>query len=156
MAESGLNIVLYQPEIAGNVGTVARTCAVLGCTLHLVRPLGFRLGDPSMKRAAMDYLEGVDVVVHDAWQDFKKALPSKARVFATGSGGQEIYSRVQYHAGDFLLFGPESSGLPKELLHEHTSIKIPMPHGGRSLNLAISVGIVAFEAAKQITNNWQK
>jgi tRNA (cytidine/uridine-2'-O-)-methyltransferase len=149
-----VEVVLYQPEIAQNTGTTARTCAALGARLHLVRPLGFRLHDPAFKRAAMDYLEGVEVVEHASWGAFTSALPASARVWATTGRAGRLYTQAEYRAGDYLLFGPESVGLPEEVLTAYPCIAIPMPGGGRSLNLAVSVAIVAYEAARQVTGGW--
>ena len=145
--------MLYQPEIAGNAGSIARTCAALGATLHLVRPLGFRLDGPGVRRAGMDYLEGVTLVVHASWRAYRDAQHD-ARVWALSGSGARAYSTVAFEPDDHLLFGPESLGLPSEILAAFPSVRIPMPGGGRSLNLAVAAGIVAYEAARQLTGGW--
>jgi tRNA (cytidine/uridine-2'-O-)-methyltransferase len=150
-----LNIVLYQPEIPQNTGNIGRSCAVLGARLHLIRPFGFRLHDPQFRRAGMDYLEQIELVEHASWNHFCAGLDSSARVILTSGSGQMVYSRFEYQKDDYLVFGRESDGLPQEILESFTSVKIPMPGAGRSLNVAVSAGIIAFEAARQITKNWQ-
>jgi tRNA (cytidine/uridine-2'-O-)-methyltransferase len=150
-----LNIVLYQPEIPQNTGNIGRSCAVLGARLHLIRPFGFRLHDPQFRRAGMDYLEQIELVEHASWNNFCSSLDVSARVILTSGSGQTVYSRFEYQKDDYLVFGRESDGLPQEILESFTSVKIPMPGAGRSLNVAVSAGIIAFEAARQITKNWQ-
>ena len=149
-----LNIVLFQPEIPQNTGNIARTCAVLGARLHLIRPFGFRLTDPGFKRSVMDYLEGVEILDHAAWGAFLKDVPDVSRIFLTSGLGGTAYTRTAFQRGDYLVFGPESDGLPPALLEAHGALTIPMPGTGRGLNVAVSVGIVAFEAARQITQGW--
>ena len=149
-----LNIVLYQPEIPQNTGNIGRSAAVLGARLHLIRPFGFRLHDPQFRRAGMDYLDQIELVEHASWNHFRSSLPDLARVILTSGAGRAVYSRFEYQANDYLVFGRESDGLPPELLRAFLSVKIPMPGTGRSLNLAVSVGIIAFEAARQISHNW--
>ena len=149
-----LNIVLYQPEIPQNTGNIGRSVAVLGARLHLIRPFGFRLHDPQFRRAGMDYLEQIELIEHASWQNFLSSLPEHSRVILTSGAGKTIYSRFEYQAGDYLVFGRESDGLPSILLERFPSVKIPMPGTGRSLNVAVSAGIIAFEAARQISQNW--
>jgi tRNA (cytidine/uridine-2'-O-)-methyltransferase len=149
-----LNIVLYQPEIPQNTGNIGRSCAVLGARLHLIRPFGFRLHDPQFRRAGMDYLEQIELIEHASWQNFRSSLPDAARVILTSGAGRVVYSRFEYQQDDYLVFGRESDGLPPEILELFPSVKIPMPGAGRSLNVAVSAGIIAFEAARQITQNW--
>ena len=149
-----LEIVLYQPEIPQNTGTIARTCAVLGARLHLIRPYGFILSAKSLQRSAMDYFEHVELIEHVTWAAFEASLPTNARVFTTSGQGSSNYTSARFQHGDYLVFGRESDGLPSSILEHYSSLKIPMPGQGRSLNLAVSVGIVAFEAARQITQDW--
>ena len=149
-----LNIVLFQPEIPQNTGNIARTCAVLGARLHLIRPFGFRLTDPGFKRSVMDYLEGVEILDHAAWGSFLQTVPDVSRIFLTSGLGGAPYTGTAFQRGDYLVFGPESDGLPPALLETHGALTIPMPGIGRGLNVAVSVGIVAFEAARQITQGW--
>lgn len=148
-----LHVVLYQPEIAGNTGSIARTCSALGAALHLVRPLGFRLGGPGVRRAGMDYLESVTLFVHSSWRAYREAHDD-ARVWALSGSGARAYTNVAFGPGDHLLLGPESGGLPPEILAAFPTVRIPMPGGGRSLNLAVAAGVVAYEAARQLTGNW--
>jgi tRNA (cytidine/uridine-2'-O-)-methyltransferase len=150
-----LNIVLYQPEIPQNTGNIGRSCAVLGARLHLIRPFGFRLHDPQFRRAGMDYLEQIELVEHASWNNFCAGLDSSTRVILTSGAGQTVYSSFEYQENDYLVFGRESDGLPLEILNAFPSVKIPMPGAGRSLNVAVSAGIIAFEAARQITQGWQ-
>jgi tRNA (cytidine/uridine-2'-O-)-methyltransferase len=149
-----LEIVLYQPEIPQNTGTIARTCAVLGARLHLIRPYGFILSAKTLQRSAMDYFEHVELIEHVSWAAFEASLPAQARVFALSGQGSSAYTNTAFQRGDYLVFGRESNGLPSSILEQYPSLRIPMPGAGRSLNLAISVGIVAFEAARQMTSGW--
>jgi tRNA (cytidine/uridine-2'-O-)-methyltransferase len=151
-----LEIVLYQPEIPQNTGTIARTCAVLGARLHLIRPYGFIFSAKTLQRSAMDYFEHVELLEHVSWPAFEASLPTNARVFALSSAGSSVYTDTTFQRGDYLVFGRESDGLPSSILEQYPSLKIPMPGAGRSLNLAVSVGIVAFEAARQITQSWRE
>ncbi|TSA83835.1 tRNA (cytidine(34)-2'-O)-methyltransferase [Deinococcus detaillensis] len=144
------HVVLYSPEKAGNVGNVARTCAVLGAELHLIRPYGFHLQDREFARAVMDYLEGVTLHQHDSWTAFQNTLSSAARVWAFSTHATDIYSDAQFVRGDYLLFGPESRGLPVWLRDALPKLKLPQPGGGRSLNLAVAAGAAAFEVQRQV------
>lgn len=152
VAEAGplLHVVLYEPEKAGNVGNVARTCAVLGAELHLIRPYGFRLNDREFQRAVMDYLEGVTLHEHANWTAFAAGLAAGARVYAFSTHATQFHTQVGFVRGDYLLFGPESRGLPTWLRDALPKLKLPQPGGGRSLNLAVAAGIAAYEAARQI------
>ncbi len=149
-----INIVLYQPEIPQNTGNIGRSCAVLGAKLHLIRPFGFRLHDPQFRRSGMDYLDQIELIEHASWQNFLFSLPNSARVILTSGAGKTVYSSFEFQKNDYLVFGRESDGLPPEILGAFPSLKIPMPGAGRSLNLAVSAGIIGFEAARQITQNW--
>jgi tRNA (cytidine/uridine-2'-O-)-methyltransferase len=157
-----LNVVLFEPENAGNVGNIARTCAVVGATLHLIRPFGFSLHDTQFRRAGMDYLEEVTVVEHPDWMSFRSSLeeiPSrditretkKARLYGFSSKVERSFWQVDYQMRDYLIFGPESRGLPQWIKDQLEPITLPMPAGGRSLNLAVSVGIGLYEALRQIS-----
>lgn len=146
-----LKVVLYQSEIPQNAGNIARTCAAAGAELHLIRPLGFQWGSSKLKRAGLDYWADVRYVLHDSWGMFLESLPQSARVWAFSSKVQTLYTGVQYQPADYLLFGPETRGLPKEVLELFPSVTIPMPgKAGRSLNLAVSVGIGLYEALRQV------
>lgn len=153
------NVVLFEPENAGNVGNIARTCAVVGATLHLIRPFGFSLRDTQFRRAGMDYLEEVTVVEHPDWISFRSSLADlpadpnqeKARLYGFSSKVERSFWQVDYQTGDYLIFGPESRGLPQWIKAQLELITLPMPAGGRSLNLAVSVGIGLYEALRQIS-----
>jgi len=146
-----LRVVLYQPDIPQNTGNIARTCASAGAELHLVRPFGFRWSsDPRLKRAGLDYWPHVRYVLHDSWANFVERLEAGARVWAFSSKAQRAYTDVQYRPGDYLLFGPETRGLPEEVLRQFPALSIPMPGPVRSLNVSVAVGIALFEALRQL------
>jgi tRNA (cytidine/uridine-2'-O-)-methyltransferase len=145
------HVVLYEPEIAGNAGSIARTCLAAGATLHLIRPLGFRLDEQSLKRAGMDYWHEVNVQIHNSYEVFREVFAEKfasQRVFALTTKGTSSHSDLAYQAGDVLLFGPESRGLPEPVRTSLTQLRIPMKDA-RSLNLAVSVAVVVYEAWRQ-------
>lgn len=150
MSPALLHIVLFEPEKAGNVGNVARTCSLLGAELHLIRPFGFHLHDREFRRAVMDYLQGVTMHEYADWTGFQDTLPDDARVFALSTHGQTYHTRAGFQRGDYLLFGAESRGLPIWLREGLPMITLPQPATGRSLNLAVAVGVAAFEAGRQI------
>lgn len=145
-----LHVVLFEPEKAGNVGNIARTCSVLGAELHLIRPYGFHLSDREFRRAGMDYLQGVTLREYANWTAFQDSLPEGARVFGLSTKGETLHTEAGFLSGDYLLFGPESRGLPRWLLGGLTLLRLPQPGGGRSLNLSVAVGVAAFEAGRQI------
>ena len=148
-----LYVALFEPEIAGNVGNIARTCVAVGAELHLIRPYGFRLTDEAVRRAGMDYWENTKLVQHPSFGAFQSAF-SKAfeqnRVFAFTTKATGHHSNVSYQADDVLLFGPESRGLPEVVRESCTQVRIPMQPGARSLNLAVSVGVGVYEAWRQL------
>jgi tRNA (cytidine/uridine-2'-O-)-methyltransferase len=147
-----MHVVLLEPEIAPNTGNVARLCAATCTQLHLVEPLGFKLGDARLKRAGMDYWQHVQWKRWPDWPSFRKALPSNARLWLIESGGPRFYTEAQFAANDYLVFGRETAGLPKPLLHTHQEswLRIPMFNPkARSLNLANCVALVLFEALRQ-------
>ena len=147
-----LRIVLYQPEIPPNTGNIIRLCANNGCTLHLIEPLGFDLDDKKMRRAGLDYREFADVRVHPDLDSFL-AHAGSPRVFAISTRGGTAYHEANYQPGDALLFGPETRGLPQNLLDELGSehcLRIPMKPDSRSLNLSNAVALVAYEGLRQL------
>lgn len=147
-----LHVVLVEPEIAPNVGNIARTCAATGCRLHLVGPLGFRLDDRSLRRAGVDYWDAVDWVRYRDWQEFAQQMANKRLWLFTARGGQR-YHRVTYADEDCLVFGCESRGLPESLLASYPEawVYIPMLSGKvRGLNLATAVGIAVFRALESL------
>ena len=144
------NVVLVRPEIPPNTGNIGRLCLATQSTLHLVKPLGFSLEDRQLKRAGLDYWEEVDLKVWESLPALLKAKQSDDRCFFVTTKTKRPYWDVQFQAGDFLVFGRETKGLPDSLLSQNESdcITIPML-GTRSLNLATAVGIVLFEAVRQ-------
>jgi tRNA (cytidine/uridine-2'-O-)-methyltransferase len=151
MLQGVFRILFFEPRIPPNTGNAIRLCAVTGCELHLVRPLGFGLEDAQLRRAGLDYHDLADVTVHDdlaaAW-----AALSPARVLAFTAQGGTTYADVAYEPGDVLLFGPEPSGLPDHVLddpHVTARVTIPMLPGRRSLNLTNAASIAAYEAWRQ-------
>jgi tRNA (cytidine/uridine-2'-O-)-methyltransferase len=147
-----VHVVLYQPEIPPNTGNVIRLCANTGAALHLIRPLGFDLEDKKLRRAGLDYHEFARVAVHDDLDAFL-ATVSPRRLFAVSTRGRVRYDRVEYADDDALLFGPETRGLPQEILDglpEEQRLRLPMRPGNRSLNLSNAVAVIVFEAWRQI------
>ena len=145
------HVILYQPQIPPNTGNIIRLCANTGCRLHLVEPLGFELDEASVRRAGLDYTELAIVRRYPNLAACLAQLPD-ARIFAVETGAGECYSGLKYRAGDAFLFGPETRGLPPDLLRQLPSgrhIRIPMRDGNRSLNLGNAVAVVAYEAWRQ-------
>ena len=146
------DVILYQPEIPPNTGNIIRLCANSGARLHLIRPLGFEMEDKQLRRAGLDYHEFAAVAVHDSLQDCLAMLNS-ARVFACSTKGRRYYTEVRFQAGDALLFGPETRGLPAEILASLPAdqvLRIPMLPGSRSLNLSNAVALITYEAWRQL------
>jgi tRNA (cytidine/uridine-2'-O-)-methyltransferase len=144
------NVVLVEPEIPPNTGNVGRLCLATKSTLHLVKPLGFSLDDRQLKRAGLDYWDDVDLKVWDSLDALMNSKRAGERCFFVTTKTKRAYWDTQFRAGDFLIFGRETKGLPESLLaeHENNCITIPM-EGARSLNLATAVGIVLYEAIRQ-------
>jgi tRNA (cytidine/uridine-2'-O-)-methyltransferase len=145
------HIVLFEPEIPPNTGNIMRLCANTGFVLHLVGKLGFELDDKQLRRAGLDYREWARVVTHADWQAFIDSSAAK-RVFLFTTRGSRNYADCQYLPGDALVFGPETRGLPQEMLDQCGSdhcLRIPMQEGSRSLNLSNTVAVVAYEAWRQ-------
>ena len=143
------NVVLVEPEIPPNTGNIGRLCLATGSTLHLVEPLGFSIDDRELKRAGLDYWKEVDVRLWNSFAELQ-ARESEQRFFFLTTKSDRAYYNVNFRAGDFLVFGRETKGLPESLLAAHRDelLTIPM-RGTRSLNLATAVGIVLFEAVRQ-------
>ncbi|MGH8565258.1 MAG: tRNA (uridine(34)/cytosine(34)/5-carboxymethylaminomethyluridine(34)-2'-O)-methyltransferase TrmL [Gammaproteobacteria bacterium] len=145
-------VVLLQPEIPPNTGNVIRLCANTGAALHLIAPLGFALCDAKLRRAGLDYREWARVECHDSLESFMAAV-RPARLFAFSTRGTRCYTAVQYQPGDALLFGPETRGLPEDLLAEcgpDRVLRLPMTAQSRSLNLSNAVAVVVYEAWRQL------
>ena len=145
-----LHIVLYQPEIPQNTGNIGRTCVAIGAKLWLIRPLGFKVDDRSLKRAGMDYWQHLDWEVVDSWNDVRKSLPA-AQVWHLTKTASRLVWDAAFKPGDILLFGSESRGLPASILQENPTqnLKLPMSDLVRSLNLASTANTVAYEAVRQ-------
>jgi tRNA (cytidine/uridine-2'-O-)-methyltransferase len=143
------NVVLVEPEIPPNTGNIGRLCLATGSTLHLVKPLGFSIGDRELKRAGLDYWKEVDLRLWDSFEQLRHDN-SGSRFFLLTTKTDRAYWDVGFRPGDFLVFGRETKGLPEPVLREHAEelLTIPM-QGTRSLNLATAVGIVLFEAVRQ-------
>jgi tRNA (cytidine/uridine-2'-O-)-methyltransferase len=147
-----MNVVLVEPEIPPNTGNVARLCAATKTTLHLIEPFGFKLDDSQLKRAGMDYWQHVEWHPWKNWSAFAEKIPSDAKLWLIESGGSKIYSEAKFSAIDYLVFGRETAGLPKQLLEQHRDqwLRIPMFNPqSRSLNLSNCVALVLFEALRQ-------
>jgi tRNA (cytidine/uridine-2'-O-)-methyltransferase len=150
-----LHVALWEPEIPPNTGNVARLCAATGARLHLVGRLGFRLDDRSLKRAGLDYWPAVDWVRHATLDEFEAAVAGQT-VWVVETPGDVPYTRAAFRDGDCLLFGSESKGLPAGVRERYAGrvLGVPMPTGAvRSLNLATTVGVVLYEALRQV-HDW--
>ena len=151
-----IHVVLFEPEIPPNTGNVMRLCANTGVRLSLIHPLGFELDDKRLRRAGMDYREWADV---KEYQNFDAFLESEKpnNIFAFSRFAKNNYAQVEYKAGDALVFGPETRGLPAVLMDtiaEENRILIPMQEGSRSLNLSNSVAVAVYEAWRQQDFEW--
>ena len=148
-----LHVVLYQPEIPPNTGNIIRLCANTGCALHLVGRLGFALDEPRLRRAGLDYREWTRICEHASLDAFD-AVHSPTRTFAFSTRGETRFCDVSFREGDALLFGPETSGLPEDVLarypREHR-LRIPMRPSSRSLNLSNAVAVACYEAWRQLS-----
>ncbi len=145
------HVVLFQPEIPPNTGNIIRLCANSGATLHLIQPLGFELDDRRLRRAGLDYHEFSELRQYADLSAFVDSV-EPARLFAFSTRGQYCYSTVQYQAGDALLFGPETRGLPSQILDglpKGHCLRLPMTAQSRSLNLSNTVAITLYEAWRQ-------
>jgi len=146
------DVVLYQPEIPPNTGNVIRLCANTGTKLHLVKPLGFVLEDKQLLRAGLDYHEFTSMTIHDNWETCSAHMQGR-RIFAVSTKGAQRYDLAAYSNRDVFLFGPESRGLPADILGSHPEqyrIRVPMVTGSRSLNLSNTVAVVVYEAWRQM------
>ncbi|MCI6610456.1 MAG: tRNA (cytidine(34)-2'-O)-methyltransferase [Ezakiella sp.] len=147
-----LNIVFFEPEIPYNTGAIARTCALTNTRLHLIKPLGFDINEKAVKRAGLDYWPLVDLNVYENFEEFLEINP-KITLYCATTKGQKLYCDVQFKDEDFIMFGRETAGLPKEIMKKYHDylITIPMiPELKRSLNLANSANIILYEALRQL------
>ena len=147
----GLSVVLIEPKIPPNTGNIARLCAATETTLHVVEPLGFGLDDEALKRAGLDYWEHVDLWVHPHWRIFRNAV-SRERCLYFSAQATRSYLEAPYAGNSVLVFGSETEGMPQRIRDKYPDRLFRIPMGGavRSLNLATAVGIVLYEAARQV------
>ena len=145
-----MNIVLLEPEIPQNTGSIARSCAATGTTLHLIEPLGFSIDEKSVRRAGLDYWDKLDLKVYKNYEEFLDKN-NNPEVFMATTKSKHVYTDVAYDMDAFIMFGKESAGIPEEILkdNEETCVRIPMFKDIRSLNLSNSVSIMLFEALRQ-------
>lgn len=147
-----LNIVLFEPEIPPNTGNIIRLAANTGCQLHLIEPLGFDMDDKKLMRAGLDYAEWQTVIRHRDWETFLQTSKS-SRIFALSTKGHKAHSDAHFEEGDYLLFGPETRGLPaaiRESLPNEQVLRIPMQANSRSMNLSNAVAVMVYEAWRQL------
>lgn len=152
------NIVLVHPQIPNNTGTIGRLCVNTGSTLHLIKPLGFDISEKAVRRAGLDYWHKLDLKVWESIDAFFAAQPDDIRCFFATTKTERPYFTAAYSEGDYLFFGSETEGIPGELLAARPDecITIPMTKEGRSLNLAVSSGIILYEAIKQNFTAYQE
>ncbi|MFT6220993.1 MAG: tRNA (cytidine/uridine-2'-O-)-methyltransferase [Candidatus Endobugula sp.] len=145
------NIVLFEPEIPPNTGNVIRLAANTGCQLHIIKPTGFELDDKKLRRAGLDYGEWQDMKVYENWDDFI-AQTSPQRLFAISTKGKRYYHDIDFTENDYVVFGPETRGLPDSVLYHPQmteQVRIPMTENSRSMNLSNSVAVIVYEAWRQ-------
>lgn len=145
-----INIVLHEPEIPANTGNIGRTCVAAGARLHLIEPMGFRLGEKEIRRAGLDYWDKLEYYIYDNFEDFIEKNP-KAKLYMATTKARKVYTEVSYKDQCYIMFGKESAGIPEEILKENEegAVRIPMNPYIRSLNLSNSVAIVLYEALRQ-------
>ena len=152
-----MNIVLLNPEIHVNTGNIGRTCVLTSTKLHLIKPLGFELDDKKIRRAGLDYWKDVKLFVWENWEHFwrENIENGNAKIYFATTKTKQRYTDVKFNDNDYIMFGPESRGIPEEILNRYkeSNITIPMLPLGRSLNLSNAVAIVLFEALRQ--NNFE-
>lgn len=153
MKKNFINIVLFSPEIPQNTGNIARMCVANDLKLHLIQPLGFEISDKYLKRSALDYWEFLDYSVHHSWEEFYSQVEDPARIWFLTTKSSKTFWNVEFKANDYLVFGPETKGLPMQVMQTNwdNAITIPMSsNNSRSLNLASSVQTVYYEAFRQL------
>jgi len=146
------NVVLFEPEIPPNTGNIIRLCANMGCDLHLIHPLGFQLDEKKLRRAGLDYHEFANVIEHQSYKAMLETVKPQ-RIFACSTKGRTNYDAPKFQSGDSFIFGPETRGLPDVVLEQYAAdnvLRIPMIKSSRSINLANSVGIILYEAWRQL------
>lgn len=145
------NIVLVNPQIPNNTGAIGRLCVNTGATLHLIKPLGFDISEKAVRRSGLDYWHKIDLKVWENLEEFFDSIEKNDRFFYATTKTDKPYFELEFQEGDYLFFGSETAGLPADLLARYPQqcMTIPMTKEGRSLNLAISTGIILYEAIKQ-------
>lgn len=150
------NIVLFEPEIPPNTGNVIRLAANTGCQLHIIKPTGFELDDKKLRRAGLDYGEWQDMKTYNNWEDFMGQISiehtSPKRLFAISTKGKRYYHDIEFTENDYIVFGPETRGLPDDVLHHPNmteQVRIPMTKNSRSMNLSNSVAVIVYESWRQ-------
>lgn len=145
-----LNIVLYEPEIPQNTGNIARTCTAIGAKLHIIKPIPFQINDKQVRRAGLDYWQYLDLEIHDSFDEFMVKY-SEEKLFFCSTKAETLYTDIKYPDNAYLLFGPETRGLPEDLIFSDNgkAITIPMKDNIRSLNLSNAVAIIAYEVVRQ-------
>ena len=151
-----LHIVLFEPEIPPNTGNIARLCACTGCALHLVHPLGFAIDDRALRRAGLDYWSYLTVEEHENWAQLRRHLTGTRRWFGLSTKGCTPLWQARFSAGDVLVMGPETRGLPKAIRNEIATLRIPLRSDApvRSLNLSSACAVATYEALRQL--DWQE
>ncbi len=147
-----INIVLHEPEIPQNTGNIARTCAATGCSLHIIRPMGFEIDDRKLKRAGLDYWDKLDITYYENYADFISKRPEAVgNTYFFTTKAPRGYTDIAYPDNAFIIFGKETKGLPEDLLYENKDycVRIPMRDTIRSLNLSNSVAIAVYEIIRQ-------
>ena len=152
------NIVLVEPQIPQNTGTIGRICVNLGATLHLVKPISFDIDDKAVKRAGLDYWKHLDLVVWKSFEEYLEAHPIGDNTYMATTKTDNVYFDAKFKKGDHILFGSETKGLNEEILlkYKEQCITIPMGGKGRSLNLGVSVGVVLYDALRQNFEGFNK
>lgn len=146
-----LNVVLYRPEIPPNTGNIGRLCHATGSALHLIGPLGFSLDERALRRAGLDYWQELRPRLWDSYQEFRASVADSSRVYLLTTKSERPYWDASFRDGDYLVFGPETRGLPESLLENHRKDCLTIPQvAGRSLNLSTAAGIVLYEAIRQL------
>ncbi|MBQ9358151.1 MAG: tRNA (cytidine(34)-2'-O)-methyltransferase [Abditibacteriota bacterium] len=149
---TNLNVVLYSPEIPQNTGNIGRTCYLTQCSLHLIEPLGFSVSERGLRRAGLDYWKKLDVRVHRSLEELL-AFADTDRIFLATTKGARRYTEAAFRRGDWIIFGRESGGLPRDLLERYrtSALRIPMhPETDRSLNLSNAAAVIIYEALRQL------
>ena len=144
------NIVLFNPQIPPNTGNIGRLCVNAGATLHIVKPIGFDISEKAVKRAGLDYWDKLDLKIYENIEEFFNSVDINRCYFATTKNNKPYFD-VKFKKGDYIIFGSETKGIDEEILNKYKEkcITIPMTKEGRSLNLAVSCGIILYEAIRQ-------